>query len=241
VAKANLTDSRRDAVMFRRLVARGAMSALLAMTLTGAGASAAPPAPTPGDVVRIAKIPIPGKPLRAFDISWVDSASGRYYLADRSNASVDVFDSTTNQVLGQIGGFKGATGKNTTSGPDGIVVTYSGRELWAGDGDSTVKVVDLVRGTISATISTGGKFRSDELAYDPKENLILIANDADDPPFLTFLSVTSRSVVKKIEFPNAEDGLEQPVYDPRAGCFTRRCQPQEPIREAKSRYSIPPP
>src|SRR5258708_7522461 len=159
--------------MFRRFVARGAISALLAMTLTRAGAGAAPPAPTPGNVVRVDKMSVPGKPLRAFDISWVDSASGRYYLADRTNASVDIFDSTTRQVLSQIGGFKGATGKNTTSGPDGIVVTYSGRELWAGDGDSTVKVVDLVSGTIAATISTGGKFRSDELAYDPKENLIL--------------------------------------------------------------------
>jgi DNA-binding beta-propeller fold protein YncE len=91
--------------------------------------------------------------------------------------------------------------------------------LWAGDGDSTVKVVDLTTGKIAATVSTGGKFRADELAYDPKDNLILIANDADEPPFLTFISTSTRSVVKKIEFPNATMGLEQPVYDPRSGMF----------------------
>jgi hypothetical protein len=64
---------------------------------------------------------VPGKPLRAFDISWVDAVSARYYLADRSNASIDVFDTITNSIVTQIGGFKGATGKNDTSGlrPEG--------------------------------------------------------------------------------------------------------------------------
>lgn len=66
------------------------------------------------------KISVPGKPLRAFDISWVDSASGHYYLAGRSNGSVDVVDIATNTVTAQIGGFVGNTGKNDTSGPDGV-------------------------------------------------------------------------------------------------------------------------
>jgi hypothetical protein len=51
-----------------------------------------------------------------------------------------------------------------------VVVTFSNRELWAGDGDSTVKVVDLTNNSIVATISTGGKFRADEMAYDPKDS-----------------------------------------------------------------------
>ena len=72
---------------------------------------------------RLAKISIPGKPLKAFDIGWVDPARARYYLADRSNAAIDVIDTTENSVVAQIGGFKGFTGKNDTSGPDGIVGT----------------------------------------------------------------------------------------------------------------------
>jgi DNA-binding beta-propeller fold protein YncE len=206
--------------MSARFLRRSAALAFIAFALISPSASAATVSAPGTTVVKLAKIAIPGKPLRGFDISWVDNAAGRYYLADRTNASIDVVDTATNTLVTQItGGFKGATGKNTTSGPDGIVVTVSGSELWAGDGDSSVKVVDLGSNTIVASVSTGGKFRADELAYDPKENVILIANDADDPPFLTFISVGSRSVLKKVEFPDATDGLEQPAYDPVTGMF----------------------
>jgi DNA-binding beta-propeller fold protein YncE len=167
----------------------------------------------------MAKIAIPGKPLKAFDISWVDSASGHYYLADRSNASIDVFDSRTNQLVTQIGGFVGAKSSNDISGPDGVVTTFSNRELWAGDGDSTVKVVDLTTNTIAATISTGGKARADEMSYDPKENVIMVANNADDPPFGTLISVGTRTVLKKLPFTDSTNGAEQSQYDSVTGMF----------------------
>jgi len=204
--------------MLSSVVLRGAAVALLAMALTG-GTAGAVLNPPPSTTVRLAKIPVPGKPLRAFDISWVDSASAHYYLADRSNGAIDVVDTTTNTLVTQIGGFVGATGKNDTSGPDGVVVTFSNRELWAGDGDSTVKVVDLTTNSIVATISTGGKFRADEMAYDPRDNIILVANNADDPPFGSLISVGTRSVLKKLPFENATDGAEQPVWDPDTGKF----------------------
>ncbi len=199
-----------------RFVLRSAPLALAAMMLTSATASSAPPT-APATVVRIDKISVPGKPLKAWDISWVDAPSGKYYLADRSNASIDVIDVMTDKVINQIGGFVGSTGKNSTSGPDGVVVTYSNRELWAGDGDSTMKVVDLTTNSIVATISTGGKFRVDEMTYDPKDNVVIAANNADDPPFATIFSVSSRTVLKKIPFPNATDGAEQPIFDPQTG------------------------
>ena len=168
---------------------------------------------------RLEKIPVPGSALRSFDIGWGDAASARYYLADRSNKALDVVDVVHNEVVQQIGGFTGFTGNNDTSGPDGVVVTVSGKEAWVGDGDSTVKVVDLAKGAIAASISTGGKDRADELAYDPQHQLILIANDADDPPFLTFISVNTHQVMKKIDYPDATDGLEQPWYDTATGMF----------------------
>ena len=130
-----------------------------------------------------------------------------------------MIDGLTDKVTTQIGGFVGATGKNDTSGPDGVVVTVSNKELWAGDGDSTVKVVDLVANKVVATISTGGKFRADEMAYDPKDNVLIAANNADDPPFATIFSVGARTVLKKIPFPNATNGAEQPQYDPATGMF----------------------
>src|SRR5437868_1707342 len=177
-----------------RLVARYAalvVGALCATSLT-AGAQTLP---ATNPEVKLAKIPIPGKQLRSFDISWVDPLTGHYYLGDRSNAAIDVVDISTNRVVSQITGFVGFTGSNDTSGPDGVVVTAEGRELWAGDGDSTVKVVDLAAGKIVASISTGGKKRGDELAYDPKDQLILIANNADDPAFATFVSTSSRQAL----------------------------------------------
>ena len=100
-----------------------------------------------------------------------------------------------------------------------MVVTASGRELWAGDGDSTVKVIDLTTNKVTASISTGGKNRADELAYDPQHGLILIANNADDPAFASFISTSTHQVLGKVEYPDAPDGIEQPLYDSATGMF----------------------
>jgi DNA-binding beta-propeller fold protein YncE len=200
--------------MLTRTLRRCAALALIGTLLGGPIANADTVA---NATIKLAKIAIPGKALKSFDISWVDAASSHYYLADRSNSAIDVVDTLENKVTAQIGGFVGFTGDNDTSGPDGVVVTFSRRELWAGDGDSTVKVLDLGSNSIVASIPTGGTKRADELAYDPKHDMIVIANDADDPPFLSFISVGSRSVLKKLEFPDATDGLEQPAYDPASG------------------------
>ena len=74
---------------------------------------------------RRATIQIPGNKLEFFDISFVDATAQRYVLADRSNASIDIIDTHTNELLHQIGGFAGqkfnpdGTNDNAHSGPDG--------------------------------------------------------------------------------------------------------------------------
>src|SRR5260370_785463 len=99
--------------------------------------------------------------LTSFDISWVDSESGRYYLADRGAGGVDVFDTERDSFLYTlgVGVFAGTQPARRTSGPDGVTVIHKGNEffgedddrgrseLWAGDGvppgkKSTVKVFD---------------------------------------------------------------------------------------------------
>jgi hypothetical protein len=58
---------------------------------------------------------------------------------------VDVIDTTTNTVLVQLAAtppFAGATPSNNNAGPDGVIVVNH-REVWAGDGPSQVKVIDL--------------------------------------------------------------------------------------------------
>jgi len=105
-------------------------------------------------------IPIPGAPLASYDISWVDPTRHHYYLADRSNAGVDIFDTRTNEFVGRVGGFVGFTGSNDTSGPDGLV--GDGDRLYAGNGDSTLKVIDVDSMQIINSVSTGGAKRVDE-------------------------------------------------------------------------------
>jgi hypothetical protein len=200
--------------------------------------------------------------LHSFDISWVDSASGLYFLADRTTTPdtgrIDVVNAEETDAetgadvekVETIPGFVGNQGRDL-SGPNGVVAIHrrgklgAGEgneriEVWAGDGvdltkggtTSTVKVIDLDDGCpadrskcIVDSISTGGNHRADELAYDPSDKIIMIANDADIPhPFVTFISVEDRKVLGKIFYdgvdaPLATNGLEQPVWDPQRHRF----------------------
>lgn len=171
-------------------------------------------------VISLPNVPPPTGSF-SYDIGWVDSPTHRYYLADRTNKAIDVVDTTSNTLLTMLaaGKFQGFTGNPDTSGPDGVLLIPEDRQLWVGDAHSLVKVVDVTSGEVVATISTGGENRADELAYDPQDHLILIANDADDPPFLTFISTTTKTVVGKIPYPQATDGLEQPVWNPANDMF----------------------
>jgi DNA-binding beta-propeller fold protein YncE len=164
---------------------------------------------------QIALITGPGIPpagLWAFDISYVDDQSQTYYLADASNASVDLIDTRTNTLIGQIGGFRGFHGSRVTQGPGSVLVDDLG-QLWTSDGDSTVKVIDLSSRTIVATLTTGGTKRADEMAYDPQDQLLLVTNGSEAVPFATFISVTKRAIVGKLVFAGANGGLEAPVFD----------------------------
>src|SRR5262249_6429384 len=74
-----------------------------------------------------------------------------------------------------------------------------------------------------------GNHRADELAYDPKDHIILIANDQDTPaPYITFISTLNPPhVLGKILYPNVvfgtptptNHGLEQPVWDQKTKRF----------------------
>lgn len=177
-------------------------------------------------------IDIPGNPLRSYDISWVDSKRGEYYLADRSNAGIDVIDTKTLKFKRTIGGFIGAkikpnnTVDNQHSGPDGVVT--HGRWLYAGDGDSTLKVIDLddAKSPIKASVSTGGKSRLDELDVTSDGKFILAANNAEDPPYATLFTgngdaaTNSVKIIVKIVINDAilpagaALAVEQPAWDP---------------------------
>ena len=170
-------------------------------------------APAPLNLVAV--IPVPGNPVVSTDIVWADPLRGRVYLTDRSNFGIDIFDGVNNVYAGRIGGFVGPTGSTGTGGPNGVVVTED-NQLWVGDGNSLVQVVDLNLDppSIIKTISTGPPTdsRADELNYDPLERLILIATPGAKPPYATFISADSYQILGKIVFADA-GGLEQPAWD----------------------------
>jgi hypothetical protein len=191
-----------------------------------------------GAVSLLKTVPIPGTSanttagkMYVFDISFVEQATQTYYLADRSNAVVDVVDARTNDLISQINAtpaFKGFTGSTATSGPNGVVAAFPW--LFVTDANSRVVTIDLRNGNTVGDVSTGGAgFRADELAYDPKDGLLLVVNNADTPPFATLINVNKASgaltVGKRITFDtihtgvDATNGAEQPVWEPVTGKF----------------------
>ena len=164
-------------------------------------------------IKKIGQIDVPGATLDSYDIGFVDTAKSRYYLTDRSNKSIDVFDTKTEKYVGRIEGFVGVQAKGNESGPNGVL--SFGNQIWAGDGDSTVKIMDATTLKITQTIATGGKKRADEVAYDPTDGIFIIANDADEPPFITLISTRGdHKILGKIVVERATDGIEQPYYNP---------------------------
>jgi len=47
-------------------------------------------------------ITVPGNPLASFDIEFVDPAAGVLLLADRSNKSIDVINTSDNSIFKQL-------------------------------------------------------------------------------------------------------------------------------------------
>lgn len=161
-----------------------------------------------------------------FDISFVDPALKLYILGDRTNKAIDVVNTESKAIVTQVGKgtFTGATGNNNTSGPDGVVFVDH-KEIWAGDGNSTVKIFSWPSGALVVPpLSTGGANRVDEMCYDPRDHVVMMANNAETPfPFTTLVDSTSHTIKKKITFdgtngtPKATNGAEQCQWSPRTG------------------------
>jgi hypothetical protein len=210
----------------------------LATTDSSLAACMGPGAPTTTQTKCVTGVLIPGNPLRSFDISWVNPDRAEYYLADRANAGITIVDTRTLKWKRTIGGFVGIIPtnpmlpvNNNLSGPDGV--TTHGRWLYAGDGNSTLKVIDLDNSVkpIQQTIPTGGTTRLDEMALTTDGKLLLAANNAEDPPFGTLFKangdaatsnvfkITKITVDATIIVPGFGQSIEQPAWDPKTQRF----------------------
>jgi hypothetical protein len=153
-------------------------------------------------------------------------------------------------MVGVVGAADGTTANNG-SGPNGVVVT-PGRRLWAGDGNDLLRVADvdpdsanftkiLASINLAVTDPSSSSFcddgtthghwcgRADEIGYDTRHHVILIATPGPRSPKVTttcnhclvdpYAMLVSAdppySILKTFSFPVANaGGLEQPLWDP---------------------------
>ena len=218
-------------------------SSLPTLGLAGVVAMAATAGPAAAQLTLQTYIPVPadaanvqpGGAFSSFDISFADPVTGNIFIADRSNASVDIFSGSSLTFLGRAEGFTGqqAAG-NQVSGADGVLTVTSGgvTTLYAGDGSSTLRVYDATNPAAPAfqqAILTGGTTRVDEMAYSPLTHQVLAANNAETPAYGNLFSTTNGRApgaltVSPITVPIgqggiAAGGMEQPAWNPKTGTF----------------------
>jgi hypothetical protein len=162
--------------------------------------------------------------LYSFDISWVDQATQTYYLADRSNFAIDVVDAKTDTFITQVSAtppFAGFNANGELAGPNGVL-TANGCIIATDAGN---RVVSFTAGgaQVADVHITSDPGRADELAFDPKDSLLLVitpepSGSAPTPsPTGTLIQVNTACVLTvgtSITFPTATNGAEQPVWDP---------------------------
>jgi len=179
----------------------------------------------PQHVIYINGAPAPNP--YATDISFADTDN--YYVAARTVGRVDVFNAKDDFYIGPFGagqfvgpGTGTACNGRPCGGPNGVLVDNQ-HQIWAGDGNNTVKVGTLAAG-VTHVIPTWGlpTTRADELAFDPADHLVVIGSDADVPRFLTFISTDTFSVVGHLVFDGTggtpvATGMEQPAWSPTTG------------------------
>jgi hypothetical protein len=199
---------------YRRIFTVALASALaLAVTAPAFGQPTMNPVP----YALITRIPIPAwsqvdPSSISVDISWMDSDAGLFVIGDRTGAAIETFDADRHTFLtaaGQ-GAFVGAA-PTGSGGPNGVTV-ISRSEVAGGDGDSTLKVVNLDTGDVQS-VDTGGTHRVDEMAYDPVTDVLVAANDreGDAGNFLTVFKIHPLSILGKIPCPQCSGGIEQPL------------------------------
>src|SRR5512138_3098704 len=112
-------------------------AASLCTTGAAFAACTGPGAPSNTETKCLTAVQIPGVALRSYDISWVNPHRAEYYLADRSNAAIDIIDTQHLTFKRLLDGKAGNKGKsvfvgvklngagtavnNDISGPDGVV------------------------------------------------------------------------------------------------------------------------
>ena len=184
-------------------------------------------------------IQIPGNPVTSSDIVWVDAPTNRLFFAERANFAVDILDVKKNAFVGRVTGFAGPNAlippPPNGQGPNGVFV--AGDKLWAGDGNSTLRVADVnptspnylkITHSISTalpecdTATSHHCDRVDEIGYDPADHITLASNNQPNSatapfgridPYASFVDAKTYKVLGHVTFTGAT-GIEQPLWVP---------------------------
>ena len=162
-------------------------------------------------------VPLPGveiPPIKgqtgSFDIMEIDQAAHLMYVADRNSEGVDIFDISTPSAK-----YLQTVKTGAKNGPHGVQIAKNVNKVFASTTDSSVVVIDIdpassSRNTIIAKLNTGGKKRTDEMDYDPREKKLYAANSDDG--IVTVIDAVRNTIIK--QWKDMGEGLEQPRYSP---------------------------
>lgn len=140
------------------LLAIGACRRFEGQTRTGSGAGPV--------LVRVADIPLPGKPGR-FDYQSFDPLSGRLYIANMSAGELIAFDTQTRQVVARAGGLAKATGVLSVPALHRVYVSAPGSHQLAILDDSTLGTTGSVKGITFP----------DGLAFAPEAGKLFVSDE----------------------------------------------------------------
>jgi len=129
-------------------------------------ASAAPQAPPPAPLERVADIPLPGPAVR-FDYQSLDPTSGRLYISHMNADQLVVFDTRSRKVVANLDGFPRVRGV--------WVVPELKRVYAAARGAHQVVVVDT--DSLQTVARVGPIPDPDGLAYAPKANRVFVSDE----------------------------------------------------------------
>lgn len=163
----------------------------------------------------LASIHVPGAPKTGwcFDLGAIGPGP-TYLLANASQRELTRANDRSDTLAKPVGqgDFTGEAGCHqfdfANMGPEGVLVNDG--EIWAGNGNSHVEVFSFLTHQRLFNIWTGGVNRADEMAVG--EGKLAVTNPDDPTPFLSFISLSTKKIVKQVFFPQATAGLEQPAW-----------------------------
>ena len=163
---------------------------------------------------------------------------------------IDTRSQTLTMIAGQ-GVFKGVVAvcavANSCSGPNGVLIVnattdssgnITGGEIWAGDAGAGLtsgpglhplqvsappsKCSVSSTGSLIANINTGGQFRTDEMCFDPIDNLVMATNNADTPPYANIMDASTKKIVAQIPSSTTPTALSSASTTRALVCSMRR-------------------